>query len=144
MTAVPKTLRLLLKDRKGFVKLALRTGADLVPVLGLGENDLYAHVDSEKYPLVQKIQRMVRNATGWETPLFYGQGFWSGSPGILAYRTPIDIVVGRPIDVGDKMEAPGVEDIERVHGLYIEELERMWDEWKGKLPATDGVQLVIL
>jgi hypothetical protein len=74
MIAAPKTLRLIVKDRKGLVKLALRTGADLVPVLAFGENDLYSHVNSEKYPLIQKIQRLVKNTTGWELPLF----LWAG------------------------------------------------------------------
>lgn len=89
------------------------------------ENDLYSHVNSEKYPLIQKIQRLVKNTTGWELPLFYGQGFRSIDWGLLAYRMPIDIVVGRPIEVGGKMEEPAVEEIGRVHGLYMEELERM-------------------
>jgi hypothetical protein len=33
--------------------------------------------------------------------------------------------LGRPIEVGGKMEEPAVEEIRRVHGLYMEELERM-------------------
>jgi 2-acylglycerol O-acyltransferase 2 len=125
MIAAPKTLRLIVKDRKGLVKLALRTGADLVPVLAFRENDLYSHVNSEKYPLIQKIQRLVKNTTGWELPLSYGQGFRGRDWGLLVYRMPIDIVVGRPIEVGGKMEEPAVEEIGRVHGLYMEELERM-------------------
>jgi 2-acylglycerol O-acyltransferase 2 len=124
MIAAPKTLRLIVKDRKGLV-LALRTGADLVPVLAFGENDLYSHVNSEKYPLIQKIQRLVKNTTGWELPLLYGQGFRSRDWGLLAYRMPIDIMVGRPIEVGGKMEGPAAEEIGKVHGLYMEELERM-------------------
>ena len=36
LDAEPHTLRLVLKRRKGFVKLAVRNGADLVPVLGFG------------------------------------------------------------------------------------------------------------
>jgi 2-acylglycerol O-acyltransferase 2 len=144
MIAVPKTLRLMVKDRKGFVKLALRTGADLVPVLAFGENDLYAHVDSAAYPVVQKVQRLVKNATGWEMPLFYGQGFWSGSSGFLPYRTPIDVVVGRPIRVDGKIEEPSAEEIDSLHGLYIMELERIWDEWKGRFPVNDGVEIQLL
>ena len=110
---------------QGLSKFALRTGADLVPVLAFGENDLYSHVNSEKYPLIQKIQRLVKNMTGWELPLLYGQGFRSRDLGLLAYRMPIDIMVGRPIEVGGKMEEPAVEEIGKAHGLYMEELERM-------------------
>jgi 2-acylglycerol O-acyltransferase 2 len=144
MIAEPKTLRLMVKDRKGFVKLAIRTGADLVPVLAFGENDLYTPIDSAKYPAIQRVQRLVKDTTGWEAPLFYGQGFWSGSWGLLPYRTPIDIVVGRPIDVGKMVEEPSIKEVDRVHGLYLAELQRMWEEWRGKFPAADGVELQLL
>lgn len=144
MIATPKTLRLMIKDRKGFIKLAIRTGADLVPVLAFGENDLYTPIDSANYPIVQKIQRMVKNATGWEAPLFYGRGLGKGSWGLLPYRTPMDIVVGRPIYVGGKLESPGIEQIDRIHGLYLEGLQKMWEEWRGKFPAADGVELQLL
>jgi hypothetical protein len=73
MIAAPKTLRLIVKDRKGLVVRA-PDGADLVPVLAFGENDLYSHVNSEKYPPIQNNQRLVKNTTGWELPLLYGQG----------------------------------------------------------------------
>ena len=40
LDAQPRSLRLVLKRRKGFVKLAIRTGADLVPVLAFGGTHL--------------------------------------------------------------------------------------------------------
>ena len=38
------TLDLVIQKRKGFAKLALETGADLVPILGFGENELFSRV----------------------------------------------------------------------------------------------------
>ena len=45
LDARPGTLDLTLKNRKGFVKLALRHGADLVPVLCYGENEIFDQAD---------------------------------------------------------------------------------------------------
>lgn len=37
----PHTCDLVLHRRKGFVRIAVQTGASLVPVLNFGENELY-------------------------------------------------------------------------------------------------------
>lgn len=37
----PNTCDLVLERRKGFVRVALQTGASVVPVLNFGENELY-------------------------------------------------------------------------------------------------------
>lgn len=40
LSAHPGTADLTLKRRMGFIKLAIRQGADLVPVFSFGENDV--------------------------------------------------------------------------------------------------------
>lgn len=40
LSARPGTADLTLKRRLGFIKLAIREGADLVPVFSFGENDV--------------------------------------------------------------------------------------------------------
>jgi 2-acylglycerol O-acyltransferase 2 len=40
LSARPGTADLVLKRRLGFIKLAIREGADLVPVFSFGENDV--------------------------------------------------------------------------------------------------------
>jgi len=44
MDAVPGLHKLTLKNRKGFVKIALKTGADLVPIYAFGENELFRQI----------------------------------------------------------------------------------------------------
>ena len=41
------TIRLVLNRRKGFIKLALRFGVDLVPTFSFGENFIYDQVKAE-------------------------------------------------------------------------------------------------
>jgi len=47
------------------------------------------------------------------------------------------IKVGRPIEV-KKMDKASEEEVLRVQKLYIEELKRIWDEWKD-IYATDRI-----
>jgi len=74
LDATPGSLKLVLKRRKGFVKLAIRCGADLVPVLAFGENDLYDQVDSNSHPYVHKAQLLVKKFMGFTVPLFHARG----------------------------------------------------------------------
>ncbi|KAF2858360.1 DAGAT-domain-containing protein [Piedraia hortae CBS 480.64] len=129
LDAKPHTLRLVLKRRKGFVKLAIRTGADLVPVLAFGENNLYEQVDAETHPLVHKVQMIIKKILGWTVPLFHARGIFNYDVGLMPYRRPVNILVGRPIQVIQAAE-PDQEYVDQVHDLYTEELVRMWDEWK--------------
>jgi len=129
LDAQPYTMRLVLKRRYGFVKMALRTGADLVPVLAFGENDLYDQVTPTSHPKVHKFQLMVKKALGFTVPLFHARGVFNYDVGLMPYRRPVNIVVGRPIKVAQSKK-PAQEEIDRLHGEYIKELERLWDLWK--------------
>jgi 2-acylglycerol O-acyltransferase 2 len=74
LDAKPGSLKLVLKKRKGFVKLAIRQGADLVPTLAFGENDLYEQFDSTSHPYVHRAQLMVKKMLGFTVPLFHARG----------------------------------------------------------------------
>jgi len=99
LDAQPYTLRLVLKRRKGFVKMAIRTGADLVPVLAFGENDLYDQFSVDSHPKIHKFQLLVKKVLGFTIPLFHARGVFNYDVGLMPYRRPLNIVVGRPIIV---------------------------------------------
>jgi len=64
-----------LAKRKGFVRIALQTGAKLVPVIGFGENDLYDV--KEPGPMRLWLQRWAKTLFGFTLPNPVGLGlFW--------------------------------------------------------------------
>lgn len=133
LNAQPHSLRLVLDSRKGFVKLAIRMGADLVPTLAFGENDLYDQVDSEEHPWVHRGQLIVKKLMGFTLPLFHARGIFNYDVGLMPYRSPVNIVIGRPIKVvaqGGKDGAVDSEYLEQVHREYVEELKLLWDSHK--------------
>ncbi|KAG9515713.1 diacylglycerol O-acyltransferase 2A, partial [Aureobasidium melanogenum] len=129
LDAQPNSLRLVLARRKGFVKLAIRTGADLVPVLAFGENELYEQFDPQAHPTIHKFQLLVKKALGFTIPLFHARGVFNYDVGMMPYRRPLNIVAGRPIMVR-KQERPDSKYVDEIHAQYVEELKRIWDEWK--------------
>jgi 2-acylglycerol O-acyltransferase 2 len=131
LEAQPGTLRLILKGRKGFVKMALRTGADLVPVVGFGENDLYDQLSPKVYPMVHKFQMIVLKVFKFTVPALHGRGVLNYDVGLMPYRRPVNIVVGKPIRVDQSHGAqPAQADIDRLHELYVQEVERLWETYK--------------
>src|SRR5450432_3860275 len=120
LDAQPYYMRLVLKRRKGFVKMALRTGADLVPVLAFGENDLYDQVTSTSHPSVHKAQLLIKKMLGFTIPLFHARGVFNYDMGLMPYRRPLNIVVGRPIRVAQNVK-PEQQEIDRLHTQYVKE-----------------------
>lgn len=133
LEAQPGTLRLILKGRKGFIKMALRTGADLVPVIGFGENDLYDQLSPKKHPMVHKFQMFVLKVFKFTLPALHGRGLLNYDVGLMPYRRPVDIVVGKPIRVEQSHGSqPAQEEIDRLHELYVQEVERLWETYKNQ------------
>jgi 2-acylglycerol O-acyltransferase 2 len=63
------TLDLVLLKRKGFVKIALTTGADLVPIIGFGENEIFHQVT---HPFFQPLHSFFQWTMKCSAPLFVG------------------------------------------------------------------------
>lgn len=138
LDALPGYLKLVLRKRKGFVKLAVANGADLVPVLAFGENDLYDQLDAETHPRVHRWQMALKKAMGFTVPLFHARGVFNYDVGVLPYRRPVNIVVGRPIKVV-RQPVPQTAYVEELHAQYVAELTRVWEEWKEEFaPGRKG------
>lgn len=145
LEAQPGTLRLILKGRKGFIKMALRTGADLVPIIGFGENDLYDQLSPKTHPMVHKIQMILLKVFKFTIPALHGRGLLNYDVGLMPYRRAVNIVVGRPIEINETYgEQPPQEVIDRYHELYVEEVERLYAAYKDKFSNGTVPELQIL
>ncbi|TKA48308.1 hypothetical protein B0A49_12506 [Cryomyces minteri] len=143
LDARPHSLRLVLRRRKGFVKLAVRTGADLVPVLAFGENEIYEQLDAAAHPHVLRAQLAVKRLLGFTVPLFHARGVFNYDVGLMPYRRPLNVVVGRPVEVVQS-RSPADAYVDEVHAKYVAELERVWDEWKDTFARGRRAELEIV
>lgn len=146
LDALPHSIRLVLKRRKGFIKLAIRTGADLVPVLAFGENDLYEQVRSDRHPIIHKFQMLIKRTMGFTIPLFHARGVFNYDVGLMPYRRPLNIVVGRPIQVIQQHDRDEIDEdyINELHARYVSELRRLWEQWKDTFARDRVSELEII
>lgn len=129
LSAHPGTFDLTLKKRLGFIKVAMREGADLVPVFSFGENDIYDQLANEKGSRVYKLQKKFQKLFGFTLPLFHGRGIFNYNYGLMPFRHPIVSVIGRPIKI-EQCTNPTTEQLHDVQKQYIDELVRIWDKYK--------------
>ncbi|KAL1230034.1 2-acylglycerol O-acyltransferase 2-A [Trichinella pseudospiralis] len=143
LEAHPKKHTLVLKSRKGFVKLALLSGASLVPSYSFGENDIFRQIDNPHGSYLRQFQDKFRKFIRFSTPVFYGRGFLNLPFGILPFRQPICTVVGRPIEV-TKCPNPTEQQIDQLHQRYIDELRLLFEEQKSFFNIAEDVKLKII
>ncbi|KAL5236281.1 hypothetical protein ACI65C_003691 [Semiaphis heraclei] len=137
----PGPYHLILKKRKGFIRVALQTGASLVPVFSFGETNVYGLGEAEPNSFWEKVLKFIKWKSGNKVPV--GRGFFQYSFGIVPRRHPIVTVVGKPIDV-PKIAKPQKEDIEKYHHIFIDELTKLFEEHKTKYSKhPDEMELVL-
>ncbi|XP_066450242.1 2-acylglycerol O-acyltransferase 2 [Eleutherodactylus coqui] len=129
LDARPGACSLLLKNKKGFIKLAIEHGASLVPIFSFGENELYDQVENPKGSWLRTVQEKLQKLMGVALPLFHARGVFQYSFGLIPYRRPINTIVGKPIPVVENPN-PSVEEVDRMHKLYMQKLSELFEEHK--------------
>ncbi len=136
-----------LKNRLGFCRIALETGAHLVPVYSFGENDIYSdsfyHIYSRfdefrrlKLPTTFNIAGCLSYARTFVSLTLTFYAFLLYLTFVIPYKNAINTVVGPPIHVA-KREAPSDEQIAQLHQTYCSALTKLFDENKVKYYARD-------
>ncbi|XP_065601847.1 2-acylglycerol O-acyltransferase 2 isoform X1 [Cyrtonyx montezumae] len=140
LDARPGSYTLLLRNRKGFVRVAIERGTSLVPAFSFGENELFDQVSNPKGSWLRRIQHQLQQIMGISLPLFHARGIFQYSFGLVPYRRPINTVIGKPIPVAKKHK-PSEEEVDRVHQKYLEELNKLFEEHKAKYNVPENSHL---
>ncbi|KAF8422759.1 diacylglycerol acyltransferase-domain-containing protein [Tirmania nivea] len=143
----PHTYRLILRKRRGFLKLALTNpNTALIPVLAFGENDLYETLVPERGTWLDKAQKGAKRWFGWTVPVFWARGVFNYDVGLVPFRAGVEVVCGRPVvprrwrgggeggwevgEVGGKVKDVTEEEVMELQEEYITELRSVWEKWK--------------
>ncbi len=135
-------VQLYLRNRKGFVKMALIHGSDLVPVFGFGENNIFKQAPNPEGSKVRAFQNWMKKYITFTIPLFFGRGVLQYTYGLMPFRRPINVVVGAPIHV-EQTSTPTQEDIDGLHAKYVTALEELYATYNPKY-GDPKVKLVIV
>ncbi|KFQ48643.1 2-acylglycerol O-acyltransferase 1, partial [Pelecanus crispus] len=141
LNAHPGSLTLNILKRKGFIKMALKHGAHLVPVFSFGENELFKQVANPKGSWLRNVQEKLQKIMGFALPLFHARGVFQYSFGLIPYRQPIHTVVGSPIPVKKSLN-PTTEEIEQLHELYLQNLRKLFEEHKRNYGIPEHKSLI--
>ena len=121
----------------------MQTGSDLVPVISFGENNAYKTVQNPKGSHLRRFQEKVLQLLLIGIPVIMGRGIFNYTLGIMPFRTPINTIVGKPINVA-KVKNPTKEQMEALHAVYKEELVKLFDENKEKYSINKNVEIEII
>ncbi|KAG8337729.1 2-acylglycerol O-acyltransferase 2-like [Homalodisca vitripennis] len=125
----PGTYRIILKKRKGFIKVALETGTPLVPVFSFGETNLYDQVSNPPGSWLHSVQDKCRKVLGIAPCIPIGRGIFQYNFGVIPRRHPVSTVVGKPIEV-PKVYSPSDDVIDAFHEKFTNALMDLFEEHK--------------
>jgi 1-acyl-sn-glycerol-3-phosphate acyltransferase len=119
--------QVVIERRQGFCRIALETGASLVPCYMFGANELY-HRKFGPDSLAAKISRACHISFVYWTGRF-------GVPfGFLPCNQRLVVALGTPIDV-EKKESPTKEEIDELHTKFTVALRELFNQHKHKMGA---------
>ncbi|GJP42891.1 hypothetical protein CLOM_g13215 [Closterium sp. NIES-68] len=110
------------RSRFGFIRLALEQGVPVVPCFIFGQTAAYRW-----WKPGGAWYRAVARRMGFAPILFWGM--W-GSP--IPLRTPLTVVVGKPIGQGHPDPHPSKERVAAVHAEYVSALERLFLDYRAQ------------
>ena len=129
---------ILLKERIGLIKLAIRTGTNIVPCYLFGNTKLLNCWAGEGIPGGRYVLEKISRKIGFALILIHGRFFLP-----IPFRKPVLGVMSKPIPTHHiQNEDPTPEQIECIQAQLLEEMERIFDTYK-HLYGWDDKKLII-
>ena len=123
--------KLYLHKRKGFIKLALTQGIDIVPVYLFGNTSVLSVL---KTGILATISRKL------QVSLTYVWGRWDLP---IPREVKLLYVTGQPLGL-PKIEHPTQQDIDKYHKQYCDQVTRLFEKYKEELPEYKHKKLIIV
>ena len=118
---------IVLKQRIGLIKLAIRTGADLVPCYLFGNTELLGCWAGEGIPEGRNILEYISRKVGFALIIIHGR---FGLP--IPRRVPVMGVLGKSIPTYKmKCEEPTQEQVDAIQKLLLDEMQEIFERYKG-------------
>jgi len=127
---------LFLRKRHGFIKLAIQTGAKVVPCFGFGQRELLHFVRPLDWVLPGTAVAWLSRRLGFLPLIPYGR--W-GLPLPFRGEEGLHVVIGTPLDLGHQAY-PSRAEVQAGLDRFVEAMERLYENHKG----GTGVPLEIL
>lgn len=127
---------LYLHHRKGFIKLALQEGIDIIPVYLFGNTSVLSIYN---HPMMASVSRKLQVSLTYIWGKYYLPIprdnkilYVSGQP------------LGMPSDKNNKIPHPTQQQIDHWHNKYCQEVQRLYDTYKERVPEYKHKKLVIV
>eukprot|EP00439_Symbiodinium_sp_Y106_P020772 s5158_g2.t1 len=131
-----------IKSRKGFIRLALQAGVDIVPVYGLGHTQLFTMLDKSSGlgGFMMRMSRRLKSAGHWAVRVANSE---ETSEPLIPYAKPVAALVGKPIRIDAPDPNPSAEKIDELHARFVQELLRIFEKHKAIVPGYENKQLYL-
>ncbi|CAD7929742.1 unnamed protein product [Amoebophrya sp. A25] len=127
--------QVVLRKRTGFCRIALQSGASLVPVYAMGANQVYNRFFTQDSFFSRLSSKLQTSLVVWTDRL--------GVPfGCVPFSVKMVVVIGRPIPV-ERESDPTAEQISALHERYIRELRALFDRHKHRAGWGPGKKLYL-
>jgi hypothetical protein len=117
--------QIILAKRKGLAKVALQTGACLVPNYVFGANEMYTRWFGPSSAAAQLSSVLRTSLVAWS-------GRWGIPFSPVPNRVKMVVVLGAPLQV-ERVEDPTPEQIEQLHARYVQALTSLFDRYKHRM-----------